>query len=469
MPLNEITYHLAGGLTPEMIRQMHDSALTIIERVGLSVPHSGIRSLLAEHNGVSIAGQTVCFKSFLVEKAIRELHYPAACRMLQWGIISGAYEMNVLDMDSGAIRPSTLKDLVELTKLSDSYGMFGSAPVRPLDLPTETLQEVAMYRVSYENSAHKSADEFDANPKSDVRVAEYVYEMARAADRYFSLGMWVISPFRLMEPELEIIYRFLDRKVPMWAATMPIAGATAPITMVGAYVQSLAELWAGVTLLSLISRGGPIYASMIDSIRAYPFDMKYGTFVYGSPEDLLGTLFQVQLNAHYGIPTVAKSLLTNSKLPDAQAAAEMGAHTVAAALAGARIFTVAGLLAVDEIFSAEQVVIDYEIVQYAKRVVEGCEFNPDALGVSAIEEVGIGGHFLDHPSTVERYRSACWMPELFEHTMLGHWRQHGSVSIREKACQIAHRRIREHHYELPRHVQGEIDRIWNAAVTELGH
>jgi trimethylamine--corrinoid protein Co-methyltransferase len=465
--MNEITYNITGGLTAEMIQQMHDSALTLIERVGLSVPHAGIRKLLAEHNGVTIVGEVVRFKPFLVEKAIRQMYYPDACRDLQWGMISGAYEMNVLDMDTGEIRPSTLKDLVELTKLSDSYGMYGSAPVRPLDVPTETLQEVAMYKVSYENSQHKSADEFDANPKSNVRVAEYVYDMAQAANRYYSLGMWVISPFRLMEPELEIVYRFLERKVPMWTATMPIAGATAPISIVGAYVQSMAELWAAVTLLTLISRGAPVFASMIDSIRAYPFDMKYGSFVYGSPEDLLGTMFQVQLNRHYGIPTVAKSLLTNSKLPDAQAAAEMGAHTLAAALAGARIFTSAGLLAVDEIFSAEQVVIDCEIVQYARRVVEGFEFSEDALGVTAIQEVGIGGHFLDHPTTIQKFRTACWMPELFEHTMLGYWKDHGSVSIRERARQIARKRIAAHRYKLPIEVQRELDRIWRAAVTEL--
>jgi trimethylamine--corrinoid protein Co-methyltransferase len=409
----------------------------------------------------------VRFKSFLVEKAIRELHYPDWTRQVEYGIISGAYEMNVLDMDTGQIRPSTLADLRDLVKLSDSYGMFGSAPVRPLDLPTETLQEVAMYKVGYENSGSKCADPFDANPKSTPRVAEYVYDMARALDRYYSLGMWVVSPFRLMTSELEIIYRFLDRKVPMWAATMPIAGATAPISMVGAYVQSLAELWAAVTLLNLISRGGQVFASMIDSIRAYPFDMRYGTFVYGSPEDLLATLLQVQLNRHYRIPTVAKSLLSNSKLPDAQAAAEMGAHTTAAALAGARIFTPAGLLAVDEIFSAEQLVIDCEIVQYARRVVEGFEFNSEALAVEAIQEVGVAGDFLGHPSTLAKCRSAFWMPELFEHTMLGHWQAHGSPSVQQRAREIARKRIAEHHYELPHDVQRELEPIWKAAVAEL--
>ncbi|MBI3946205.1 MAG: trimethylamine methyltransferase family protein [Armatimonadetes bacterium] len=465
--VREITYGICGGLTSEMIRRIHESAMGVIERVGLRVPHHGIRSLLAEHAGVRISGEIVRFEPFLVEKAIRGMSYPGWTREREWAIISGAYELNVLDSETGEIREPTTADLRDLTKLCDAYGMLGSVPVRPLDLPTVALQEVANYKVTWENSPLRSADVFDANPKSTVRVAEFVYELARAAERFFSLGLWVASPFQTVADELEVIYRFLDRRVPMWAATMPIAGATAPISMVGAYVQSVAELFAGVTLLSLISRGAPVYASLIDSIRAYPFDMKHGSFVYGSPEDLLATLLQAQLNRRYGIPLVAKSLLTTSREPDAHAAAEKAAHTVVAALAGARTFTNAGLLSVDEIYSAEQTVIDHEIVQYARRVVEGFDFDADALAVAAIEEVGPGGTFLGHPTTVAKCRTAFWMPELFEHLMLGPWREAGSLSVREKARALARKRIAAHRYALPAEVQREFDRIWRAAVAEL--
>lgn len=71
-----------------------------------------------------------------------------------------------------------------------------------------------------------------------------------------------------------------------------------------------------------------------EKLRAYPCDIKYGSFVYGSPEDALATMLQVSLNRHYGIPVVAKCLLTTAKEPDAHAAAEKSAHTMAALLAG---------------------------------------------------------------------------------------------------------------------------------------
>ncbi|GAI18743.1 unnamed protein product [marine sediment metagenome] len=102
-------------------------------------------------------------------------------------IVSGAYEQNVIDLDTGKIRQATLKDLVELTKLADSYGMVGSAPVRPMDLP-DPLQEIAMYKVSWENSSQKAQGIFDANPKSSLEVADYVYEMSKVVNKSFSIG-----------------------------------------------------------------------------------------------------------------------------------------------------------------------------------------------------------------------------------------------------------------------------------------
>ena len=466
--MTKIKYVITGGFTEKQIEIIHDKAMSIIETIGLNVPHEGIRELLSHHDAVTIKGEDVRFSRDVVEASIEKLSYPDWLWDDEVKIISGAYELNVIDVDTGEIRPSTLKDLRELAKLQDSYGMYGSAPVRPTDIPA-TLQELAMYKVCWENSRYISNSILEANEKSSLPTAEYVYEMSQAADKYFSLGFWIASPFKTTYEALDIIYRFLDRKVPLWCATMPIAGATAPIFLPGAYVQSIAELFAGLTLLNLISRGSHVSCIAIDSIRAYPFDMKFGTFVYGSPEDTLGTLLQIQLNDFYQIPVVAKSLLTTSQLPDAHAAAEKAAHTVIAALAGARMFTNAGLLSVDEIFSAEQLVIDYEIVQYAKQLIKGEQLNDETLAVEAISEVGVGGTFLDHDTTLAHFRDARWMPEVFEHRMLGQWRDAGSESTRAKARRIATERIEKHEFELDKDVQRELNRIWEKAVERQGN
>jgi trimethylamine--corrinoid protein Co-methyltransferase len=463
--MSHISYHVAGGLSQEDIQRIHEEALSLIERVGLRVPHEPTLRRIAGQDGVAIAGDRVRFKPDLVERAIKAQWYPDQIVDRDFAVNAGAYEMHVTDLESGAIRQATHRDLVNLTKLAHSLGMTGSSPVRPLDLPP-MLQELAMYKVSWEYSDRRPGGIFDANPISTPKAADYVYEMAQAAGKFFSLGLWIVSPFVATTEELEIIEHFRGRGIPLWVATMPVAGTTAPVFMPGAYLQSVAELLAGLALIYLLAEGAPIYCSIIDSIRAYPFDMRYATFVYGSPEDLLATLIQIQLNAFYGIPVVAKSLLTTSKQPDAHAAAEKSAHTLAAALAGARIFTCAGLLAVDEIFSAEQLVIDHEIVQYAKRVCQGYDLTDETLAVAAIEEVGPGGHFLEHDTTLANYRRATWEPALFTHASLRQWQEKGSPLVADRAREIARQRIAAHDYELEAEKRRDLEAIYQRAARE---
>lgn len=461
---------ITGGLTPADIRHLHDQALGLIERVGLHAPHAPTLRLLSDFAGVHVQGDRVRFRPELVQAALAAQRYPPPAEITDrpFSIISGAYEINIIDMETGAVRQATYRDLVEMTQLAHALGMYGSAPVKPMDLPP-LLQELAHYKVSWEYSDRRPGGLFDANPVSSIRAADYIHEMAQAAAKPFSLGLWIVSPFRVTPENLALLYHFRGRNVPFWIATMPVAGTTAPIHMAGAYLQSVAELLAGLTLIHLMADGAPTYCSVIDSIRAYPFDMRYAAFVYGSPEDLLATLIQIQLNRFYGIPVVAKSLLTSSKWPDAHAAAEKAAHTLAAALLGARIFTNAGLLSVDEIYSAEQVVIDYEIVQYVKRVCEGVAVTDETLSVAAIEEVALGaGHFLTHPTTLEHYRRATWDPALFTHSTMRQWLDKGMPDLIGQARKIARKRIAEHDYRLDSAIRRELDRIYARAARDAG-
>jgi trimethylamine--corrinoid protein Co-methyltransferase len=466
--MSHVSYQISGGMASADVRKIHDQALGLIERVGLRVPHEATLRLISDCAGVSVAGDRVRFRPERVQAALAAQSYPSHAELTdrEFSIITGAYELNVIDMETNAVRPATYQDLVDLTKLAHSFGMHGSAPVKPMDLPP-LLQELAHYKVSWEYSDRRPGAIFDANPVSSSRAADYIYEMAQAARKPFAIGLWIISPFTVTTENIELLYHFRGRKTPFWVATMPVAGTTAPIFMPAAYVQSTAELLAGLTLIHLMSDGVPIYCSVIDSIRAYPFDMKYASFVYGSPEDLLATLIQIQLNQFYGIPIVAKSLLTSAKWPDAHAAAEKSAHTLAAALMGARIFINAGLLSVDEIYSAEQVVIDYEIVQHVKRVCEGFDITDETLAAGVIEEVALGaGNYLAHPTTLEHFRKATRDPSLFTHSTMRQWLDKGMPDVIGQARKIAKKRIAQHDYLLDAETRRELDGIYARAARE---
>ncbi len=456
-------YSLTGGLSPEQIGLMKRRAIELVERVGLHVPHDGILGLLSQHDGVTVEGQMVKFRPELVEKALREARYPLPEYYgREWVISAGAHQPKMHDLETGALRDTTLKDLRELIKIGDALDTVGSAPCVPLDMPIH-LQEILMHKVAWENSRRRANDMFEHDPKPNVRIAQYIYEMAQAAGRWFSLGLYMVSPRSFDPPELEIIYRFRDLGVPMWAGTMPISGVNAPILGKAGILQAMFETLACLTMLSLINTRGYNYIQIIDSFIVHPFDMKYSTFVYGSAEDARATMDKLAIHQELGLPLVAKSLLTGAKQLDAQCAHEVGVFTMMAALAGCRTFRCAGLLSSAELYSAEKLVVDHEIVQYIKHTLEPEEFSDQTLLAEEIAAIKPGESFLEHPSTFKFYRSHYWDPPLFTHSNLGQWQEMGSKSLYRLANERARKLLKEHSYEIEPEKKRELDRIFATA------
>lgn len=459
-------FMLAGGLSSSQIDRMHEEALALVEGVGIHIHHEGIKRILAEYDGVSIEKDTVRFKSDLVLKALRDSRYdlPPYAKG-GWVVDAGAHQTLYYDMDTRKLRPPTTQDLIDLTKLGDALDTVGSAPVVPSDVPPH-LQHILMHKVSYEHSRFRCNDIYEHMDKPTPECADYVYEMARAAGKRFTYGVWMISPRSFDENALEIAYHLLDRGIPMWISTMPVAGVSSPITMLSSLVQSMFEHFAGLTMLSLINTKSFNYIAPDDAFEADPFDMKYCAFVYGSAEYTRTTLHKIALCRHYGIPVIAKSLNAAGKEPDAQAAFEIGAHTLIAALAGARAFRTGGMLSACEVYSAEILVIADEIMEFIRRVLKPEEFSADRLMVDEIRAVGPGESYIGRDSTFENYRSEYWIPELFSHSNLGQWREAGSKSIWGYAAEIARRKIREHTYQASDDVRKELDRIYRSARND---
>ena len=176
-------FNLGGGLSREQIGIMHEKALSLVEDVGVHIPHDGIITLLSNYNGVTIEGETVKFKSDLVLKALEESKYdvPDYGRDV-WIIDAGAHQTNYYDLDTKKVRQPTKQDLIDLTKLGDTLDTVGSAPVVPLDVPIH-LQILLMHKISYECSRFRCNDIYEHMDKPTPECADYVYDMAQAANK----------------------------------------------------------------------------------------------------------------------------------------------------------------------------------------------------------------------------------------------------------------------------------------------
>lgn len=459
-------FELSGGLTKEQIELMHEKALWLVENVGVHIPHEGIIKLLSSYDGVRIDKDRVTFRSDLVLKALKDSRYDLPDYLEdRWIIDAGAHQTIYSDLDTGELRPPTTQDLIDMTKLGDALDTVGSAPVVPLDVPVH-LQIILMHKISYEYSRYRCNDIYEHMDKPTPVCADYVYEMAKTAGKRFTFGVWMISPRSFDKNGLEVAYHLLDRGVPMWVSTMPVAGISAPITMISTLLQSMFEHFAGLTMLNLINTKSFNYIAPDDAFEADPFDMRYSTFVYGSAEYTRATLHKIALCKYYNIPVIAKSLNTAGKQPDAQAASEIAIHTLISALAGARAFRTGGMLSSCEVYSAEILVIAREIIEFIKNVLRREEFSEERLMVDEIEAVGPGQSYIGRKSTFAHFRKEYWDPELFTHSNLGQWRDMGSKTIYERANSIAKKKIKEHSYMADDEVRRELDRIYERAKRD---
>ena len=457
-------FTLKGGLSKDQIDVLHERALALVEEVGVHIPHEGILSILSDYNGVVVDNDMVKFKSDLVLKALDNAVYDVP-EYDNWVVDAGAHQTSYYDLTTKKFRKPTTQDLIDTTKLGDALNTVGSAAVVPLDVPIH-LQLILMHKVCYEYSRFRCNDIYEHMDKPTPQCADYVYEMAKVAGKRFTFGVWMISPRSFDKNGLNVAYHLLDKGVPMWVSTMPVAGVSAPITMISTLLQSMFEHFTGLTMLSLINTKSHNYIAPDDAFEADPFDMRYSTFVYGSAEYTRATLHKIALCNYYNIPVIAKSLNTAGKEPDAQAAFEAGEHSLIAALAGARAFRTAGLLSAGEIYSSEMLVIIDEIFNYIKNVIGDESFSKDRLMVDEIRAVGPGQSFVGRKSTLDHFRQEYWEPSLFSHCNLGQWQGMGSKSIWDYANELARKKIAEHDYRADQNVVKELEEIYKRASTD---
>lgn len=116
------------------------------------------------------------------------------------------------------------------------------------------------------------------------------------------------------------------------------------------------------------------------------------------------------------------------------------------ALAGANTIYGAGMVELGMTFSAEQLVIDNDVIGMIKSAVRGIEVNDDTLGVESIRTVGAGKDFL----ALEETRNLIKIqsnPVLFNRDMRGAWEAAGAKDIVQVASEKVQQILKTHQVE----------------------
>jgi trimethylamine--corrinoid protein Co-methyltransferase len=246
---------------------------------------------------------------------------------------------------------------------------------------------------------------------------------------------------------------------------MPLAGATAPVTLRESIVQHAAETLSGIVLHQLAAPGAPISWGGAPAA----FDMRHGTTPMGSMETMLLNLGNAEVGKHLGLPVHGYLALSDAKTADYQAGMETGMGAVLAALAGINLVAGPGILDYILTQSPEKLLLDHEACGMALRLVRGIGAEPADLPTLFADLVKTG-EFLSHPHTRAHWKTELTIPSaVIDRDTWADWEAKGRKDAATRAREeVARRLAKEAGSPAPDGLAAELDRIMLAELARYG-
>jgi trimethylamine--corrinoid protein Co-methyltransferase len=82
--------------------------------------------------------------------------------------------------------------------------------------------------------------------------------------------------------------------------------------------------------------------------------------------------------------------------------------------------------------SPDMMVAANEIIDRVKRILRGIPVTDETKALDVMDEIGPGGHFLEHDHTYTRFKTEIWRPTLTDRNNWENWTAAGSKPYRER-------------------------------------
>ncbi len=437
-------------ISSDQLESIHNASLDVLENIGINFLLEDAREILKKAGAeVKSDDSRVRFDRELIEESI--LHAPSSftlhARNPEHSLFFGNQHIvfssvssppNVSDIERGR-RTGNFEDYCDFLRLAQTLNIvhmtFGH-PVEPMDIES-TIRHLVSTKARVELtdkcfSGYSLGHERILDAIEMARIARGISEQQLLNEPSIITNVNANSPLQFDIPMLWGMIELARRKQPVVVTPFTLAGAMAPVTLAGALAQQNAEALAGLAFLQIVNPGTPVvYGGFTSNV-----DMKTGSPAFGTPENAKATIIGGQLARRYSIP-YRSSNCNASNAPDAQAVYEAQMSIWSAVMGHANLLKHAfGWLEGGLCASFEKYIIDVEMLQTMVEFLKPVIVDNDELAISAIADVGPGGHFFGTAHTLERYESAFYTPLLSNWRNFETWSEDGSVSATQRAHNV---------------------------------
>ena len=433
--------------TPEIVKKIIVEAIDVLMNPGVKVQNLAALSLLADFGAqvdhdlqIARIPKTIIHKALDTAPSEFYLYDLIGNPVVHYGGDSvsfnpGSSAITILDSQTHKHRPPTTNDFIKFVKLVETISQLDAQSTA--FVCSDVVEEIGdWYRLYLAlNYMRKPIitgafrkDTWWTMKEMLVTVAGGEAELAAKPIAVFDVCP--SPPLMWSDLTCQNLIDCAKAGIPVQLVSMPLAGATAPVTIAASVVQHTAESLSGVVIHQLANPGAPI----IWGGSPAAFDMRSGTTPMGAAGTWLIDAGYVQVGKSLNLPTHVYMGMSDAKIVDAQCGLESMGGTLMASFIGADMVSGAGMLDFESCQSFEKLVIDAEIIGLAKRIISGIEIREEPIGLDLIREMGHSPGYLSHPHTRRWYREELYIPSsVIDRGSLEAWEVEGSRTTYERA------------------------------------
>jgi trimethylamine--corrinoid protein Co-methyltransferase len=470
-------------LTDALLNQILDEAFQLLVNPGIKVQSPAAMQLLLEAGAsidrdteVAHIPETIVYQALATVPHEFHLYDRFGVPRITYGgnavhFDPGSSGVHILDPVTNEHRPSNTDDLVRIVKLTETLPQFDAQSTAVIcnEIPKPISDLYRLYLVLLYSTKPIITGAF-AIPTLQVMLDMLaLFAGSREALEEKPQAVFDVCP----SPPLiwsnfgaQNLIQLAKAGIPAQMVSMPLAGATAPVTLVGAVVQHAAECLSGITIHQLAKPGSPIVWGGAPAI----FDMRKGTTPMGAVETAMIDASYAQVGKFLGLPTHTYLCASDAKVVDAQAGLESGIGAIIGALAGINMISGAGMLDFLACFSLEKLVIDAEIIAMAKRLLSGIHTPTETLATAMFEGINFKGDFLKQKVTRELFSQEQYLPsKVLDRDSIRGWHQDGNLDTLARAKAQVKLLLNQYNApDLPDDQVKELHNLMNKQVQDAG-
>jgi trimethylamine:corrinoid methyltransferase-like protein len=321
--------------------------------------------------------------------------------------------IKVYDLETGEPRDSTAQDLAMVTRIADA-------------LPNMDAVCIGCKNVT-RSDIHGEIEEFAIMAANTVKPLEYLCENARSLgvviematalrggaqelfDKPYFLQIITPLPLNYHAMHTDQLIQAVRAGVPVSIGTLPIGGASTPITTAGSIVNSLATDFAAMVLAQLVRRGCFCIGSS-DVCFMEPATGSIGNFAQTSLADLI----MCQVRRRLELPSFTGAAgYSGSPRFNQDAVAELTAGLLQAFFSRPATLDYCGSLDQGLTYSLHALLLCNDLAGLLRTMWQGVQIDESTLALDLARRIGPRGNYLAQQHTVDHCREHLWQSRYF--------------------------------------------------------